>query len=458
MEMDNIEEKKDKTEQVDKKTNKILFPALLSLAFHRIKSFFTSTSLSGKKISKKNFNMVMVILMMSLSFWFGFERGKQNSQIVNTPIKIGDVVLENKTSSTDNTIDFSLFWSTWDLLRNKYVNSDQLDARKLVYGAIKGMLQATGDPYTTFFDPEENKKFNEDISGNFEGIGAELGVKTGILTVVAPLQGAPAEKAGLRAGDKIIKIDGKAAGDMSVEDAVNHIRGPKNTTVVLTIFREGSKDTQELSIVRNIINVKSVTFSFKENSIADITVTKFGDDTEKGFSDAITKVVASHPRGLIIDLRNNPGGYLETAVTVASKLIPKGKIVVIEEGPSKKQDKMYTRGGDVASGLETVVLINEGSASASEILAGALRENRTNVTLVGKKSFGKGSVQEFIETPQKTAAKITVAHWLTPNGNQINELGIKPDIEVELTGDDYIAGRDPQMDAAIKQIKDKLTK
>ncbi len=458
MEMDNIEEKKDKTEQVDKKTNKILFPALLSLAFHRIKSFFTSTSLSGKKISKKNFNMVIVILMISLSFWFGFERGKQSSQIVNTPIKIGDVVLENKTSSTDNTIDFSLFWSTWDLLRNKYVNSDQLDARKLVYGAIKGMLQATGDPYTTFFDPEENKKFNEDISGNFEGIGAELGVKTGILTVVAPLQGAPAEKAGLRAGDKIIKIDGKAASDMSVEDAVNHIRGPKNTTVVLTIFREGSKDTQELSIVRNIINVKSVTLSFKENNIADITVTKFGDDTEKGFSDAITKVVASHPRGLIIDLRNNPGGYLETAVTVASKLIPKGKIVVIEEGPSKKQDKMYTRGGDVASGLETVVLINEGSASASEILAGALRENRTNVTLVGKKSFGKGSVQEFIETPQKTAAKITVAHWLTPNGNQINELGIKPDIEVELTGDDYIAGRDPQMDAAIKQIKDKLIK
>ncbi len=457
MEMDNVEVKNEGLGDSSKKSNNLIFANALTVSIGKLKQLFNLIALSKNKMSKKNINTAVVILMLVLSFWLGYGKGKQSVQIINTPIKMGDVVLENKASSTDNTIDFSLFWSTWDLLKNKYVDSQKLDARKLVYGAIKGMLQATGDPYTTFFDPEENKKFGEDISGNFEGIGAELGVKNGILTVVAPLQGTPAEKAGLRAGDRIIKIDGKTAGDMSVEDAVDHIRGQKNTTVVLTIFRDGSKDTQDLSIVRNVINVKSVILSFKENNIADITINKFGDDTEKDFSAAIAKVVASHSKGLIIDLRNNPGGYLETAVSISSKLIPAGKVVVIEENSSKKQEKRYTKGGDIASGLETLVLINEGSASASEILAGALKEDRSNVTLLGKKSFGKGSVQEFIETPQGTAAKITVAHWLTPNGNQINELGIKPDVEVELSNDDYINNRDPQMDAAIKQLKEKIT-
>ncbi|MEI7620963.1 MAG: S41 family peptidase [Candidatus Moraniibacteriota bacterium] len=411
-----------------------------------------------RKIKPAHINGVAIILMLALSFWFGFQRGEKSVQISSTPIKIRNVVLENKANMTSDVIDFSLFWNTWELLKTKYVDSDKLDARKLVFGAIKGMLAATGDPYTTFFDPEENKKFGEEISGSFEGIGAELGVKNGILTVIAPLQGTPSEQAGLRASDKIIKIDGKTASDMSVEDAISHIRGPKNTAVLLTISREGSGDTQEISITRNVINVKSVKLSFKENGIANIEITKFGDDTDANFTQAINKVVASKSKGLIIDLRNNPGGYLETAVTIASKLLPKDKIVVMEESSSQKREKMYTRGGDVASGIETVVLINEGSASASEILAGALRENRENVTLMGKKSFGKGSVQEFIKTAQGTAAKITVAHWLTPNGNQINELGIKPDVEVELTADDYMNDRDPQMDKAIETLKEKLKK
>jgi carboxyl-terminal processing protease len=410
------------------------------------------------KITKRQVNTVVVILMLILFFWFGYQRGKLVNQVNVVPIKMEDVIFKNRIGDVDNTVDFALFWSVWGLLKDKYVDSAQLDAKKLLYGAIRGMMQATGDPYTTFFDPEENKKFNEEISGNFEGIGAELGVKNGILTVIAPLQGTPADQAGLRAGDKIIKIDGEAAGDMNIEDAVSHIRGPKDTAVVLTIFREGSKDTQEISITRNIINVKSVKLTFKEGGIAEIEITKFGDDTESGFSQAIAKVSASQTKGLIIDLRNNPGGYLDSAVTIASKLLPKGKIVVIEEDASSRQDKLYTRGGDVASELETVVLINEGSASASEILAGALKENRTNITLIGKKSFGKGSVQEFIKTAQGTAAKITVAHWLTPNGNQINELGIKPDLEVELTNEDYTSNRDPQMEAAIKKLQEKIGK
>lgn len=407
-------------------------------------------------VLKKYLQIVGFFFVMVLVFWFGFEKGK-NQQVTTAPININNAVFENKDSGKNDQIDFSLFWSAWNLLKEKYVDTGSLDARKLFYGAINGMLAATGDPYTTFFDPEENKKFGEDISGNFEGIGAELGIKNGILTVIAPLQGAPAEKAGLRAGDKIIKIDGKASADMSIEEAVDHIRGKKGTSVTLTIFREGSQETQDIVIQRNTIEVKSVKLEFKDNGIALIEITRFGDDTTKGFADAITKVKNQKAKGLIIDLRNNPGGYLESSVDIASKLLPDNKIVVIEESGDKSQKKIMTRGGDVASGIETVVLINEGSASASEILAGALKDNRAeNVTLVGKKSFGKGSVQEFINLPQGTAIKITVARWLTPNGKQINEQGIKPDIEVDLTNDDFNNNKDPQLDAAIKVLKDKL--
>lgn len=412
--------------------------------------------LHKKKLMRSYLSLVVLVLFCSLFFWIGFEKGKTSQSASTSPIQLQSAIFTNKDKGADNTIDFSLFWNVWDLLKNKYVDAGKLDAKKLYFGAIKGMMQATGDPYTTFFTAEENKKFNEDITGNFEGIGAELGVKSGILTVIAPLPGTPAEKAGIRSGDKIIKIDGKTAADMSIEEAVGNIRGPKATTVVLTIFRDGGQDTQDISVKRDVINVKSVTLDWKENNIADIKITRFGDDTSQGFAIAIAKVKAAKSRGLIIDLRNDPGGYLDTAIDVASKLLPNSKVVVIEESGDKSQKKMYTSGGDVASGIETVVLINEGSASASEILAGALKDNRDNVTLVGKKSFGKGSVQEFIELPQGTAAKITVARWLTPDGVQINEQGITPDKEVELTNDDFNANRDPQLDAAMQTLKDKL--
>lgn len=410
-----------------------------------------------KKMFRKYLRLAFFVLFCVVIFWIGFEKGKQSRESV-LPIQLQKAIFTNTDKNTDNSIDFSLFWNVWDLVKNKYVDAGSLDAKKLYYGAIKGMLQATGDPYTTFFTADENKKFNEDISGNFEGIGAELGVKNNILTIIAPLQGTPAEKSGLRSGDKIIKIDGKSAGDMNIEEAVDNIRGPKGTPVTLTIFREGDQDTQDIVVKRDVINVKSVTLTWKENNtIADIEITRFGDDTEQGFKDILTRVQTAKVKGLIIDLRNDPGGYLDTAVEVASKLLPKNKIVVIEESGDKKQNKMYTRGGDIASNIETVVLINEGSASAAEILAGALRDNRDNVTLVGEKSFGKGSVQEFIELPQGTAAKITVAHWLTPNGVQINEQGIAPDKEVKLTNDDYNNNRDPQLDEAIKILKEKLS-
>ncbi len=408
-----------------------------------------------KRMTRYFLQITFFVLFSMAVFSVGFQRGANNNKLV-APIPIESATFKNKEQGADNAIDFSLFWNVWDLLKSKYVDTGSLDAKKLYYGAIKGMMEATGDPYTTFFDPSENKKFGEDISGNFEGIGAELSIKGGILTVVAPLQGTPAEKAGLRSGDKIIKIDNKIASDMTIEEAVDNIRGKKGTNVVLTIFREGDSDTKDITVERGVIVVKSVTIETKGDNVAYIKITRFGDDTTELFGDAIKKSVNQKPKGLIIDLRNNPGGYLESSIDVASKLLPRDAVVVIEESGNKVQKKMYTRGGDIASGLETVILINEGSASASEILAGALKDNRTNVTLVGKKSFGKGSVQEFIETSQGTAAKITVARWLTPDGTQINEKGISPDKEVDLTNEDYENNKDPQLDSALETLKEKL--
>lgn len=419
------------------------------------KNLLEDQKIYRKKLFQNYLKILALVLFCSVVFWIGFEKGKESNAPLD-PAPIEDVIFKNKDKGAEKSLDFSLFWSVWDILKSKYVDSESLDANKLFYGAIKGMLQATGDPYTTFFDPEENKKFDEDISGTFEGIGAELGIKNGILTVVAPLKGTPAEQAGLRSGDKIIKIDGKASADMSIEGAVDSIRGQKGTSVVLTIFREGDEETRDITVQRNVINVKSVELEFKDGNLAIVKISRFGDDTEKLFSEAMTKIKIQKSQGMVIDLRNNPGGYLETSIELASKLLPKGKVVVIEESKDKIQEKMYARGGDVGSGIETVVLINEGSASASEILAGALKDNRSNVTLVGEKSFGKGSVQELVKLSQGTAAKITVARWLTPNGNQINEQGIRPDKEIKLSNDDYENNRDPQMDAALEVLKEKL--
>jgi carboxyl-terminal processing protease len=240
---------------------------------------------------------------------------------------------------------------------------------------------------------------------------------------------------------------------MILEDAVDQIRGTKGTEVTLTIFRTGEENTEDIKVQRDVINVKSVNLEFKEDNIAYIKISRFGDDTDSGFSSIASKVASQNPKGIIIDLRNDPGGYLDKAVDVASKMIPKSKTVVIEENSSGNQNKLNTYGGDILSNFKTIVLINEGSASAAEILAGALREDRDNVTLEGKTSFGKGSVQEFMKLPQGTAAKITVAKWLTPNGNQINNVGIKPDVEVDLTNDDYQNNRDPQLDKALELLK-----
>lgn len=408
---------------------------------------------AGHRIFKKSFLALFVVFLFVLSFWGGYDQGRM-AESNEDPAFLSpeDAIILNKESK-DQTIDFSLFWKAWAILKDRYVEKSTLDARELLYGAIDGMLGATGDPYTTFFSPTENQEFTEELSGTFEGIGAEMGMRDDIITIIAPLEGAPAEKAGLLPGDKIVKIDGAVSSGYSLDDAVKKIRGPKGTEVKLTIFREGEEEARDITIRRDVILVKSVRFEMKEGNIAYIRVSRFGDDTEAAFETAVKETLKSKATGLILDLRSNPGGFLETAVSMGSLMLTAGQVVVIEEDGEGTKTELKARGGDVLSGLPTVVLLNEGSASASEILAGALRDNRDNVILIGKKSFGKGSVQQVVALNKDMAVKITVARWLTPKGEQIHNVGITPDIEIGITADDRENKRDPQLDRALEEVK-----
>lgn len=409
----------------------------------------------NRKLFRKYLGFFIVVLLVVISFFIGYKKGENSLAKNNISIPINEAFVENKYFSDDKKIDFSLFWKVWDLLKEKHVDKNNLDAQKMIYGAINGMLRATGDPYSYFFDPEQSKSFAEDIEGIFEGIGAELGIKDDLLTIIAPLDGSPAQKAGLRSGDKILKIDDKIAADMTIDQAVDIIRGKKGTQVKLTILHENEQETKEVVITREKIEIKNIEIDFKENNIAYIKITRFSDNTDAEFNDAINEIVSKKSQGIILDLRDNPGGLLEKSIIIASRMIPKGKVVVLEEDSAGEKKNIYTSGGDKLSSLPTVVIINEGSASASEILAGALRDNQ-EITLIGEKTFGKGSVQQLISLSGGSSVKITVAKWLTPKGNYIMDKGIAPDIEVEMTREDYENERDPQLDKALEVIKEKI--
>lgn len=411
----------------------------------------------NRKLFKRYLIFFCVFFLVIGSYWLGFTRGQKQGPAEDKVFPLSETIIENKFPNNNQTVDFSLFWKVWDLLKEKYVNRTDLDAQQMVYGAIKGMVKATGDPYTTFFDPKETKSFSQDLEGSFEGIGAELGIKDEILTVIAPLEDTPAQKSGLRSGDKILKIGDKNTSDMTIDEAVDLIRGKKGTEVKLTVLHEGDKETRDITIVRDMIEIKSVKVEFLDKNIADIKIIKFGEETTKEFDLAMNQVLAKGSAGIILDLRNNPGGFLDKSVDIASRLIPKGEVVVMEEDQNGKRESLYTNGGDRLSAIPIVVLINEGSASASEILAGALRDDK-KITLIGKKSFGKGSVQELMDLPGSASIKITVAKWLTPNGDYIMEKGITPDIAVELNLDDFNNKKDPQLDKALEVLKEKMAK
>lgn len=409
----------------------------------------------NRRLFKRTLWVFLLIFLLTGSFYLGFKKGQRSPDAPKKDPVLSAAVLENKNPSADEKVDFSLFWKVWDLLKEKHVDKDKLNAQDLVYGAIEGMLKATDDPYTEFFNPKDSQSFSQDIEGSFEGIGVELGVKDNILTVIAPLDGSPAQQAGMRSGDKILKVDGKAIADMTVDQAISHIRGKKGTSVVLTVLHDGDKNTTDITVVRDTIEVKSVDVSFKDDGIAYVRISQFADNTDKEFDEAMNQIIAKGSKGIILDLRDDPGGLLNKAVNIASRLIPDHQVVVTEEDSNGKRDSLYTNGGDKLSSLPIVVLINGGSASASEILSGALKDDR-GVKLVGEKSFGKGCVQELIDLPGGSSVKITVAKWLTPSGSYIMDKGITPDFEVKLSEDDLKNKKDPQLDKAMEVIKGEI--
>lgn len=365
-------------------------------------------------------------------------------------------------------VDFDLFWRAWNIAEDKYVDIEKINRQEMVYGATSGLLKSFGDPYTVFFPPKENKEFQVEIRGEFEGVGMEIGVRKGILTVVAPLKNTPAEKAGIKAGDKILKIGETSTADLLVEEAVQLIRGPKNSKVKLTILRNGEDESRTIEIERAVIKIPTLETEVektaatidgkrgKETPLGDIFVIRlynFSEDSVIKFRQALREFVLSGKTKLILDLRNNPGGFLEAAVDIASWFLPQGEPVVFENFGKKAEEQAHrSRGYDIFKNLPMVILVNQGSASASEILAGALRDYGI-AKLVGEKTFGKGSVQELIPLTSDTSLKITIAKWLTPKGQSISEGGLAPDVEVKITKEDIGAGRDPVMEKAIEILK-----
>ena len=404
---------------------------------------------------KRYLFFLVIIFLVAGSFFLGYKKGQSNISD-NKNVSLEKATVENKAPSSQNEkIDFSLFWKVWDIVKEKHVDRNKLDAQKMVYGAINGMLRATGDSYSNFFNPKESEIFSDDIAGSFEGIGAELGIKDEILTVIAPLEGSPAQKAGIRSGDKILKIDEKSSLELTIDEAVDLIRGKKGTQVKLNVLHDGDQETVDIVVTRETIKLDSVKIEFKNDDIAYLKIIKFSDDVDVQFNLAMNKIIAAKSKGIILDLRDNPGGLLDKSISIASRMMPKDNVVVLEEDNKGEKNSLYTAGGDKLSSIPTVILINEGSASASEILAGALRDNR-ELTLIGEKTFGKGSVQQLIDLPGGSSVKITVAKWLTPKGDYIMEKGISPDVEVKMTNDDYENKRDPQLDKAMEIIKEKI--
>jgi carboxyl-terminal processing protease len=400
-------------------------------------------------ISKYKGLTIIVILLLS-SFAGGLYAGKNNT----IPNK---VILTTESDMASTTISLDAFWKVWKTLDEKFVYTKK-DAKPIsidekLWGAIEGLTAAYGDPYTVFMPPEEAKTFESDISGNFEGVGMELGIKDKNLVVVAPLKNTPAYKSGVQKGDILLDIDGTTAIGLSIDTAVKMIRGKAGTPVTITFSRDGVKDPIEIEIIRDFIDIPTVSTEIKED-VFIIRLYMFNAISADKFRLSLREFAESGNRKLILDLRGNPGGYLEAAVDMASWFLPMGKTVVRESfGENTLEIGYRSKGYDVFNDtLKMVVLIDEGSASASEILAGALQEHGI-AKLVGAKTFGKGSVQELLRITSDTSLKVTVAQWLTPNGTSISDGGLTPDYEVSFTADDVKGNIDPQMEKALEILR-----
>lgn len=388
-------------------------------------------------MNKKIVNLFFTISLFLFVFGLGYKIGEfqTRKQTIFRP----NYNIINPDNQKIKDVDFELFWDTWEKVEQKFIDQKKLDPKKMFYGAIKGMVASLDDPYTFFLTPEENKQSKDDLGGKFEGIGAQLGLKNNRIVVIAPLKNSPAEKAGVKAGDYINKVDGQDTKGWTLPQAVSKIRGPKGTKVTLTLERNNK--TFDISIIRDQITINSIELTYEKSFkckvncplVAYAKVNQFGDNTNKEW-DSVTEEIKNkwhknEIKGLIIDVRDNPGGYLESAVYIASDFLPINSVVVKQESSNKLNYEYKVIRFPRLENIPLVVLINKGSASASEILAGALRDYK-KATIVGEKSFGKGSVQEALDLKEGAGLHVTVAKWILPKGDWINGKGITPEVEV----------------------------
>lgn len=406
-----------------------------------------------RKILKTKQSKILAIVLLAVLLAFGIFYG--GFALGKSKMKVQAVQLSN--GSEPLNVDTSLLWNAVSLVKSKFVDIKDVSDQQLLYGAINGVMGALKDPYSVFFPPTDATKFNQDLSGSFGGIGAELGIKDNVLVVIAPLKDNPAETVGLKAGDQILAINGSSTEGMDIDSAVNIIRGDPGTIVTLTIMRSGWTNSKDFKITRAVVQVPALDWEMKPGQIAVFHLYNFNANVPQIFYQDALEAMVKGAKGMVLDLRNNPGGFLEVGNDIASWFLKRGSLVVREQfSPGNYQDYLAD-GNSAMADLPVVLLVNGGSASASEIVTGALRDDR-GIKIVGEKTFGKGSVQEVDNLPGGSSIKVSIAKWLTPKGDEINKIGISPDYPVSLTDDDVKAGRDPQLDKAIQVLQSELAK
>lgn len=392
------------------------------------------------KIGAKIGTAVLALVIFSIGYLFGHANLQLDSRYIPR--------LVNKDLGKPSDISFGLFWDVYNELTQDYLKN--VDSKKALYGAISGLVNSLDDPYSSFLTPEESKSFRDDLFGKLEGIGAEIGRRNGVPAIIAPLEGSPAEKAGLKSGDKILAVDGEYTENLSLDEVVSKIRGKKGTEVKLTILGVGEKDPKEVKIVRDEIEVQDVTWQQK-NDVAEIRIRQFGDNSFAQFRKIADEIKSKKISKIIIDLRNNPGGLLDSGVETAGYFLPKDSVIVKQQPKNGTTEEIKSTNDQIFKDEKVIVLVNKGSASASEIFAGAIQDHSRG-KIIGEKTFGKGTVQIYKDLDLGAALKLTIAQWLTPNGRTIEENGITPDIEITRSDEDIDADKDPQLDRARVEI------
>jgi carboxyl-terminal processing protease len=389
---------------------------------------------------------VFFILIVTFSVTFSFLNGYGTSFLLHPasqqPAPSPGLEMEKE--------EFTVFWEAWHVVQDRFYGAP-VEPRQLTYGAIRGALAALNDPNIWFADPLQAERIRQDATGTYSGIGAVVNLNDiGRVIIVRPFAGGPADQAGLMAGDVVLQVDGTDTLGLTLDQAVNLIRGPEGTPVRLLIQREGVEDTLEVEVLRAEIEIPSVEYRMLEDGIAYLKLNDFREHTPARTKVALTELLAEEPRGLILDLRDNPGGLLSSSVEIASQFIAEG-LILLERGSNGLEDQEMARGDGLATDIPLVVLVNSGTASASEIVAGAIRDHERGV-LIGEHTFGKGTVQSPIDLSDGSHLRLTIAHWFTPDDQHIEEDGIAPDIEVILSDEDLAKGLDPQLEMAISYL------